>query len=256
MSTEIQTPQKPAGSAPAAAAAAPPAPDPQKSITAPPAAQGSTEAAAGAKKDPESQAAPPAAAPAKPEAGKETPAKPEPPKAEGQQAGETKPPEQAPPAAEVVYDLKLPDGSKLTAAHVDEWKATAKELKLTPEQAQKLLDRQHQAAAAQAQTAVQELAQKRQGWQAAVLAHPTFGGANAARTAEMAKRGRERFDRDGALGKLLDATGLGDLPEAVYYFAAVGEACRDDSFVVPPAQPAPKLSDADVFYGKNGGLQQ
>lgn len=127
--------------------------------------------------------------------------------------------------AEVKYDLKLPDGSKLPAEHAAKVAEFAKEHKIAPELAQKLLERDN----AQLQAQIEQLQAKSKEWAASVEADKDLGGQNFSRTKEDARRAIVKFDPKGELARELDATGYGNHPAFVRFVAAIGRAMAEDT---------------------------
>jgi len=214
--------------------AAPPAPAAAPQASTEGAPKGSTPPAGTATPAP---GTPPAAPPAAP-----PPAKP----------GEAAPPPApaAPPAGEVKFNLKLPDGSKVTPEHAKTIEDFAKANGLTEKQAQAQLDRESKALA-DAETAQKaELAAKNALWKKTTVEHPELGGQNLPRTTKRCAAALSRFDPDGKLKAILDASGIGDLPEVVAYQERVGASLESDRFVAPPTVPpsAEPKKDKDVFY--------
>jgi hypothetical protein len=183
---------------------APPAPDPTPPIPAPP----------------PTEPAPPADPADPPEDG----------------AGEAKgPPEQ--------YEFQAPEGVALDPAAVEAFAPVARDLNLTQEQAQRLVDvyagLQRQQAAAQSAQA--------QRWAEQVRDDPEIGARHGAAQVEAAVAAVTRFGTP-ELAELLTATGLGNHPELVRVFARVGKAIGDDRHVTA-AQPAAQSTDfATQFY--------
>lgn len=135
---------------------------------------------------------------------------------------------------EVKYDLKLPDGSKLPANHAEQIAAFAKEHKIAPELAQKLLERDH----AQLNAQIEQLNAKSKEWHDSVVADPELGGQNLNRTKEDARRVLTKFDPKGELAAELNATGYGNHPAFVRFVATIGRAMAEDTVRVGSEAPA------------------
>lgn len=184
-----------------------------------------------------------------------------PPKVEPPKAGEAPPkveekkPDGTAPTGEIVYDLKLPEGSPLKPENVEAVKAWAKEQGLSVKQAQAQLDRESKAQVDRTAAEQADLDGKRAVWKKATLDHPELGGANLVRTTGRTKAALTRFDKDGSLTKVLETSGLGDLPAVVSYLESIGAALESDKFVVPPVVPVTgeKAKDESVFYGTKKG---
>lgn len=140
---------------------------------------------------------------------------------------------------EVVYEFKLPDGMQLDKAAVDAFVPIAKELKLSPEQAQKFVDLkvkdvQNQVEAWQRQT-VQ--------WVDEVRGDAEIGGDNLEKSLAYSKAAMD-FIGDPKLKELLDSTGYGNHPTLVRAFVKIGKQLAPDTFVGGKREPAANSEDA------------
>lgn len=122
-------------------------------------------------------------------------------------------------APEAYTDFTLPEGVQTDAAAMDAFKATAKELGLTQEDAQKLVTMQ-----------AQQVATQVTGWQEATKADKEIGGDKLPENLATAKRALEAFGSP-ELTAMLDRTGLGYHPEVIRAFYRVGQAISQDGFV-------------------------
>lgn len=132
------------------------------------------------------------------------------------------------PGAGAPLALKFPDGLQVDQNLVDGFIATATDLKLTTEQAQKIAD----AYVASARKASERLeAEHRvavESWEKQILADKDLGGQNYDATKATARRAIAQFGTPG-LRQLLEETGLGSNPEVVRFVARVGQALAEDS---------------------------
>lgn len=145
------------------------------------------------------------------------------------------------------YDLKLPDGSLLTATDLEEISSYAKEKGYTQEQASELMTREH-LAVSEYHEAQQELFKaKTDEWKKAVSIDKELGGDNLAKSAEFAYRAVERFASPEFKAEL-DKTGFGNHPEVVRMFSRIGRAMSDDKIIGNGAPPTEKKSMEDIFY--------
>lgn len=135
-------------------------------------------------------------------------------------------PAEVAPAAEV--ELKLPEGFKADDALLGQFKATAKELGLKSEQAQKVFDLYAGAQKAQAEATQKALEAESKQWVDAVKADKDIGGANLQASLVAANKAVHQFGGP-ELHQLLDATGLGNHPLVVKTFARIGKAIAEDS---------------------------
>ena len=166
--------------------------------------------------------------------------------AEEAKAKEAKPEEKK--AAPEKYDFKLPEGSKLSKAEVDEVAAFSKEQGLSQEQAQKILERESKLADGRDAKNLAQLQEATVQWLEAAKADKEIGGEAFPKHAELAKRVVERFGTKEFKDEL-NRTGLGNHPELVRVFTRIGKSMSDDQFVQPGSQTAEKTDLATKFYG-------
>jgi len=164
--------------------------------------------------------------------------------AEGTAAEPAAKPEETPAVPEK-YEFKLPEGMPVDTESLAAFEPIAKDLKLTQEQAQKLVDLQV-AAATRAQEA--QAAQQAQ-WLTDLKADKELGGANLPLTAKNSAAAVERFG-DQALKDMLNATGLGNHPAFVRWAAKVGAAMAEGPVFAAGAPSAAKKSAPEVMYDK------
>jgi hypothetical protein len=133
----------------------------------------------------------------------------------------------APAAAPEQYaDFNMPEGYAMQGELGDEFKSVAKELGLTQEQAQKLVDLDVKRANAQAASVHKATAE----WLAAAQTDKEFGGDALTENVAIAKKAIDAFGTD-ALKDLLQQTGLGNHPEMIRAFYRAGKAISEDRFV-------------------------
>ena len=165
-------------------------------------------------------------------------------KAEGQKAeGEGGEKSQG---AEVTYEFKLPEGMQMDQARHDEFVAVAKELKLPPDQAQKLVD-----LAAKAEVARAEQHQALvDDWARQSKEHKALGGDKLPESLATAKKVYDLLPaaRAEELRGLLNATGLEAHPVMFELFHAVGSKLSEAAFVRGAAGAGPGESLADRMY--------
>ncbi|HEA0345081.1 TPA: peptidase [Salmonella enterica] len=185
---------------------------------------------------PAADASAPAADPAKPEGDKTQPGTEDDKSQEGKPADGDQPAdkpddkEQNPEGAPEKYEFTAGEGVELDTEALKEFEPVARELNLTNEQAQKLVDaypkilagvQQRQAEAWQAQT---------EQWAADVKADKEIGGDKLTANLSAAQRALEQFG-DQELKEYLDSTGLGNHPALVKAFIKVGKAMSEDKVV-------------------------
>ncbi|WP_182409142.1 peptidase [Klebsiella michiganensis] len=179
----------------------------------------------------------PAADPAKPEGDKPQPG------TEGDKPQDDKPADGDKPAdkpddkeqkqegAPEKYEFKPAEGLELDTSALEQFEPIARELNLTNEQAQKMVDLYG--------TKIMPMVQKRQSevwqktteqWAAEVKADKEIGGDKLTANLSAAQRALEQFG-DPELKEYLDSTGLGNHPALVKAFIKVGKAMSEDKVV-------------------------
>lgn len=149
----------------------------------------------------------------------------------------------AKPEQQQDYTFQTPDGYTLDGEIGDAFKATAKELGLTNEQAQKLIDLDVRRAQAQ-QSAMSDTAKA---WAEAVHADAEIGGDKLPENLGMAKKALSAFGTP-QLVDLLDKSGLGNHPEIVRAFVRVGKAISEDRVVTGRQTASGDRDPAKVLF--------
>lgn len=171
----------------------------------------------------------------------------QPQQAEGQIAEGQKPEgDEKPAGAPEAYEFKAPEGHKFDEQVIEEYSAVAKELNLSQEAAQKMLDR---LAPRMAERQVERVAEVRKEWAEASRADKEFGGAKYDENLGVANKAFEQFASP-ELQSLLKETGLTANPEVIRTFYRIGKAISEDVFVsgnggnVVPEKSAQRLYSA------------
>ncbi|EFN8927583.1 TPA: peptidase [Enterobacter kobei] len=213
----------------------------------------------GAAPAPSEQAAPaaeapaPAGDPAKPEGDKPQPG------AEGDKPQEDKPADGDKPAdkpddkeqkqegAPEKYEFKPAEGQELDTAALEQFEPIARELNLSNEQAQKMVDLYGTKILPMVQQQQAEAWQKTtEQWAADVKADKEIGGDKLTANLSAAQRALDLFGSP-ALKEYLEGTGLGNHPELVKTFIKIGKAMSEDGMVDGSNQG--QRSAAEVLYG-------
>lgn len=169
--------------------------------------------------------------------------------AEGAQAGSEGDSKPAADAAPEKYEFKAPDGVDLDDSVVTAFSDVAKELKLSQDAAQQLVDKL-------APVLAQSTTAKAEAWFADVGGAPATWAGQARADKEF---GGEKFDSNLSVARkamtlatpemraLLDKTRIGDHPEMIRWMYRVGSQLSEDTFVggkptpAVPADPAKKM---------------
>lgn len=163
--------------------------------------------------------------------------------AQGESAPADKSAEDKPQGAPERYEFTAPEGSELDAAVTDAFAGVAKELNLTQDAAQKVLN---QMAPVIAQRQAAQVQAVRQAWREQATADKEFGGDKLAENLGAARKAMDAFASPG-LKQTLEQTGLGNHPEVIRMFVKVGKAISQDGFVT--GQPgAAQAADPKRFY--------
>jgi len=142
-----------------------------------------------------------------------------------------------PAAPEQYADFTVPEGYALEGDMGDKFKALAKEMGLTQDQAQKLIDLDVQRSNAHVET-VQKATHE---WLNMSKADKEIGGESLGANVAIATKALDAFGSP-ELKSLLKVSGLGNHPEIIRAFYKVGKAISEDGFV--PAGGGDKSSQA------------
>jgi Spy/CpxP family protein refolding chaperone len=141
-----------------------------------------------------------------------------------------KPADDAKPA-EVTYEFKVPEGFDPNTEGMNELKATAKELGLTPEQAQRIADLGvKQAQGFTTQLVEQQKAMTAQ-WAEQTTTDKEIGGDKLPENLGVAKKALDTFGSK-ELKTLLNESGLGNHPEIVRFMVKAGKAISEDGQLI------------------------
>jgi len=149
------------------------------------------------------------------------------------------------------YDLKLPEGFDAPEGLMASFKEMAKELKLSNEDAQKMVDLAVKQAQEIDSRNQQVWAAQREAWREELTEDPKYGGKNLEATLRDAARVFRLYGNE-AVVEALNAFGLGDHPEFVKMFARIGRAFREDRLVEGEKGAAEPKSPESIFYPNQG----
>lgn len=143
-------------------------------------------------------------------------------------AGGQKPGDQAQPqGAPEKYEFKLPEGIQLDANGTQAFSDVAKELNLTQDAAQKVLDKMGPVIAGRH---AEVLTQAKAQWVEGAKGDKEFGGEKLTENLAVAKKALDTFGTP-ELRTLLNESGLGNHPEIIRAFFRAGKAISEDKFV-------------------------
>ncbi len=170
--------------------------------------------------------------------------------------GDNKPADAAKPAGapEAYTPFTMPEGIEADADLMTGFAATAKELGLSQEQAQKLVDLQVKSAQGQdtsrRESIEQAITKQSEAWVNELKADPELGGEKFNATVATAAKAMQSFGTP-ELRALLNESGLGNNPELVKLFHRIGASISEDSMVLPGNKAASgRPKPEDIFYAK------
>lgn len=158
--------------------------------------------------------------------------------------------EEKPQGAPEKYEpFTVPEGVTFDPKAVEAFQAKAKELGLSQDQAQKLVDFQSEAVKVAQDTNKKNFEDLQKEWSDQTKKDL---GANADKELAFAAAGRDKFATEG-LRSILNDSGLANHPEVIKMFITIGKAISEDGFV-PGAAATDKAdkSHADIMYPEQG----
>lgn len=145
------------------------------------------------------------------------------------------------------YEWKAPEGfeGELDQSAIDQFEPVARELGLTQEQADKLVEMHANSIQRGQEAARENWTQQVEQWQTELREDPEFGKDFDANL-KSAQKAVKDFG-DPALLEALEETGMGNHPALVRTFAAIGKAISEDKIVMGNQSQGPRAPE-DVFY--------
>lgn len=171
--------------------------------------------------------------------------------ADGQKQEGDKPAEKKesdkPEGAPEKYEFQAAEGVELDTEALKEFEPVAREMNLTNEQAQKLVDVYPKILAGVQQRQAEAWQQTTEQWAADVKADKEIGGDKLPSNLSAAQRALDQFGTP-ELKEYLNTTGLGNHPDLVKTFVKIGKAMSEDGMVTGSNDG--QRSAAEVLYGK------
>lgn len=171
--------------------------------------------------------------------------------ADGQKQEGDKPTEKKesdkPEGAPEKYEFQAAEGVELDTEALKEFEPVAREMNLTNEQAQKLVDVYPKILAGVQQRQAEAWQQTTEQWAADVKADKEIGGDKLPSNLSAAQRALDQFGTP-ELKEYLNTTGLGNHPDLVKTFVKIGKAMSEDGMVTGGNDG--QRSAAEVLYGK------
>lgn len=172
----------------------------------------------------------------------------------GEQEGEGGGEADAPAGAPEKYELSAPEGATFDTAAFEAVEPVLRELGLTNEQAQKLVDGYAEkivpSLMERANDAVlTRAADTRREWADAFASDPEIGGPNKDRTIADAARAFDHYGMKKGEGirQLLDESGLGNHPDMIRFVARVGRDLDEGSFERGDVVKTPKTPEQKLY---------
>lgn len=137
--------------------------------------------------------------------------------------------DQAPAGAPEQYEFVIPEGSTMDAEGLEAFSEVAKELNLSQDAAQKVIDKMAPAMAARQVEAIEAVKTE---WAEGSRADKEFGGDKLNENLATAKKALDTFGTP-ELRTLLNESGLGNHPEVIRMMYRAGKAISEDRFVAP-----------------------
>lgn len=153
-------------------------------------------------------------------------------------------------AAPETYEFKAPEGRVFDSEVIAEYSKVAKELNLSQEAAQRVLDAVGPKLAERQAAQIEAV---RNGWADNSKADKEFGGDKLTENLGVAKKALDQFGT-AELRSLLNESGLGNHPEVIRFMYRAGKAISEDQLVIgtkgsaKPAGPRSFNDFADALY--------
>ena len=168
--------------------------------------------------------------------------------AEEKVAADKKAAEKEEGAPETYTEFTMPEGVEVDKAAVEKFEPLARELNLSQENAQKLVDVYAEGAKQAAEAQITTWGDIKEGWVKEGKADKEIGGENYDQTVSDAKLALDKLGNE-ALGIVLETTGVGDNPDFLRMFAKVGRVLRDDNIDFGSGTGGETKEPGKVMYG-------
>jgi hypothetical protein len=167
---------------------------------------------------------------------------------EGNKDGETQ--ADKPQGAPEKYEFKAPEGKQFDAEIIGNFSEIAKELNLTQDAAQKLVETMGPKIAERQLAQIQAVQNE---WTQQSQVDKEFGGDKLNENLAVAKKALDSFGTP-ELRSLLQQSGLGNNPEVIRFMYRAGKAISEDTFVGNSAGSSGKPSGPQDFNAKAAAL--
>lgn len=151
--------------------------------------------------------------------------------------------EAKPEGAPEKYEFTAEEGKEFDPVVMEKFSEVAKELNLSQDNAQKLIDK---IAPALAERQMAQLESAKEAWADSARSDKEYGGDKLTENLAVAQKAMNQFGSP-ELRTLLNESGLGNHPEIIRAFYRAGKAISEDSFV-PNGGGNASQADAKSFY--------
>lgn len=125
------------------------------------------------------------------------------------------------------YEFKAPEGKELDGKFVEVYSEVAKELNLSQDKAQKLIDKLSPVIESRQMERIEAV---RNEWAESSKADKEFGGDKLNENLSVAKQALDKFGTP-ELKSLINQTGIGNHPELIRFFYRAGKSLTEDTYV-------------------------
>jgi len=150
-------------------------------------------------------------------------------------------------ASDSYADFVMPEGMTLDEAALAEATPIFKELGLTQEQAQKLIDLQAGQVQAGSQMQIDNFNQLKSDWFASAKGDSEYGGDSFDENAKVAQNAVNKYGTP-ELKQLLDEHGVGNHPELIRFMVRVGQTLKEDVPGTSGTASSAKADRIEVLY--------
>lgn len=149
-------------------------------------------------------------------------------------------------APENYGDFVLPEGVELDKERLDSFTPVAKEMNLSQENAQKLVDFYAKTVDGVAATQAKDWADIQSGWRDEASSDTEYGGKDFQENIGLAKKALDAFGNE-KLKEALNTSGMGNHPEMIRLLVKIGNEISDDKFSFGKESSEPK-SHAQIMF--------
>ena len=147
-------------------------------------------------------------------------------------------------------EFKVPEGMEFDKERAGKFSEVAKELDLTQDDAQKLVDFYSEAVKETAEAQATMWSETQADWRSRSENDEEFGGASFKENMAMAKKALQHFGGEN-IGDVVDGYGMGNHPDFIRLLYNVGKAMSEDNFAVGGAQTTPTDRAKVLFPDQN-----